>query len=95
MTHGSSLRARIVAILDPQAMRSRPGRIRVLAAGAALFVFTIFLATISVAIEPPPEQPIPSIPAIPAIPAIRAIPAIPPIPAIPAIPATPPVDPTQ
>ena len=47
MTHGCSLRARIVAILDPQASRLRPRRIRVIAACAALFVFTILLATIT------------------------------------------------
>ncbi len=45
MAHGSSLRARIVAILDPQATRSQPQRARLAAACASLFVLTILLAS--------------------------------------------------
>jgi beta-lactamase regulating signal transducer with metallopeptidase domain len=59
MTHGSSLRARIVAILDPEATRARPRRIRVVAACASLFVFTALLATVTVAVEPPSPPPAP------------------------------------
>jgi len=109
MTHGSSLRARIVAILDPQATRSRPRRIRVVAACASLFLFTILLATISVAVEPPPPpspppasptpetDKLPETPVIPAIPVLPKppVPPVPPVlPETPVLP-TPPVGPTQ
>ena len=87
MTYGSSLRARIVAILDPQATRSRPRRIRVVAMCASLFVFTILLATITVAVEPPPAQ----TPALPETPVTPSTPITP----IPPVPPIPPVDPTQ
>jgi len=95
MTHGSSLRARIVAILDPQATRSRPRRIRVVAACASLFAFTMLLATITVAIEPPP--PLPEVPTLPETPARPTTPIEPitPITPVPPIPPIPPVDPTQ
>jgi len=105
MTHDSSLRARIVAILDPQATRSRPRRIRVLAACASLFVFTILLATVTVAVEPPPPpaSPLAQTPALPEAPALPTTPVTPiapitpitPITPIPPIPPIPPVDPTQ
>lgn len=81
MTHGSSLRARIVAILDPQATRSRPRRIRVVAACALLLVFTMPLATITVAVEPPPPPtPIPPITPITPIPPVPPIPPVAPTP---------------
>jgi beta-lactamase regulating signal transducer with metallopeptidase domain len=97
MTHGSSLRARIVAILDPQATRSRPRRIRVVAACASLFAFTMLLATITVAIEPPPPPPLPEVPTLPETPARPTTPIEPitPITPVPPIPPIPPVDPTQ
>jgi len=92
MTHGSSLRARIVAILDPQATRSRPRRIRMVAACTSLFVLTILLATITVAVEPPPpmvpELPVPPIPPVPPV-----VPETPVLPETP-VPPVPPVDPT-
>lgn len=105
MTHGSSLRARVVAILDPQATRSRPRRIRVVAACTSLFVFTILLATISVAVEPPPPPPpasaaspaspeadehkLPETPAIPTIPVLEKLPVLPVPPVPPVLPKTP------
>ncbi len=108
MTHGSSLRARIVAILDPQTTRSRPQRARLIAACTSLFVFTIALASGSVAIEPSPlpptptpaptpEAPTPAIPAVPALPAVPSLPSVPATPALPttpAVPATPPLLPS-
>lgn len=108
MAHCSSLRSRIVAILDPAATRSQPQRLRVLTACGSLFAFTVLLATASVAVEDPPPppptptaqtpsvsppKPIPPVPAIPAIPAIQAVPATPAIPAVPAVPPTLRVDP--
>jgi beta-lactamase regulating signal transducer with metallopeptidase domain len=83
MTHGTSLRARIVAILDPQAMRSRPQRVRLVAACASLLVLTILVATASVAIEPPLPQ-IPPLPELPklAIPPTLPIPPVPPVPPV-------------
>lgn len=107
MAHCSSLRTRIVAILDPAATRSQPQRLRVLAACGSLFAFTVLLATASVAVEhppPPPAPPTPTaqispvapplpIPPVPALPATRAIPATPAIPAVPAVPPTLRVDP--
>jgi beta-lactamase regulating signal transducer with metallopeptidase domain len=105
MTHGSSLRARIVAILDPQATRSRPRRIRVVTACASLFVFTLGLATITVAVEPPPEPMPPSAetPTLPETPMLPETPVTPITPITPIAPLTPilpvppipPVDPTQ
>jgi beta-lactamase regulating signal transducer with metallopeptidase domain len=103
MTHGSSLRARIVAILDPHATRSRPRRIRVVAACASLFVFTILLATMSVAVEPPPPPPtpethqLPETPAIPESPVLAKLPVPPVPPVLPKtpVPPIPPVGPTQ
>jgi beta-lactamase regulating signal transducer with metallopeptidase domain len=105
MAHCSSLRTRIVAILDPAATRSQPQRLRVLVACGSLFAFTVLLATASVAVEdPPPPPPTPTaqispvapplpIPPVPAIPATRAVPATPAIPAVPAVPPTLRVDP--
>jgi beta-lactamase regulating signal transducer with metallopeptidase domain len=94
MTHGSSLRARVVAILDPQATRSRPQRIRIVAACASLFVFTMLLATITVAVEPPPVPPLPETPVLAKLP-VPPVPPVPPVlPKIPELP-TPPVGPTQ
>jgi beta-lactamase regulating signal transducer with metallopeptidase domain len=108
MTHGSSLRARVVAILDPQATHARPRRIRVVAACTSLFVFTILLATISVAVEPPPPpaspapaaDKLPETPAIPTIPLLAKPPVLPVPPVPPVLPKapvlpTPPVGPTQ
>jgi beta-lactamase regulating signal transducer with metallopeptidase domain len=105
MAQGSSLRARIVAILDPLATRARPRRIRVVAACASLFAFTILLATITVAVEPPPAPTPPSAqtPALPETLALPPTPATPetpvtpitPITPIPPVPPIPPVDPTQ
>jgi beta-lactamase regulating signal transducer with metallopeptidase domain len=111
MTHESSLRARIVAILDPQATRSRPRRIRVVAACTPLFVFTIFLATLTVAVEapppaksPPPQTPAltetPTLPELPAMPETPVPPELPVPPVPPSLPTTPvppipPVDPSQ
>jgi beta-lactamase regulating signal transducer with metallopeptidase domain len=108
MTHGSSLRARIVAILDPQATRSRPRRIRVVAACASLFVFTMLLATITVAVEPPPAPapPLAETPALPETPTLPELPELPtlpvtattpitPIPPVPPIDPIDPIDPTQ
>jgi beta-lactamase regulating signal transducer with metallopeptidase domain len=82
MTHGSSLRARIVAILDPQATRSPPQRVRLVATCASLFVLTILLATASIAIEPPPLPPLPSIPQVPEVPVPPTLP-VPPVPPVP------------
>lgn len=99
MAH-SSLRSRIVAILDPAAARSQPRRMRVIAACASLFAVTIFLATASVAIEPPPDPARPELPApgaelaeIPELPEIPKLPELPRLPQQP-IPPTPPVGPT-
>lgn len=104
MAHGSSLRTRIVAILDPAIARSQPQRLRVMAACVSLFAVTVLLATASAAIEDPPPPPSPtmlastprpvtppsSIPAIPQNPSIAAIPAIPAVPPLPPAPAVPP-----
>jgi bla regulator protein blaR1 len=101
MAHCSSLRTRIVAILDPAATRSQPQRLRVLAACGSLLAFTVLLATASVAVEAPPPPPAPPTPTaqtpsatppkpIPPVPAIPAIPAVSATPAIPAVPAVPP-----
>ena len=105
MTHGSSLRARIVAILDPEATRARPRRIRVVAACASLFVFTALLATVTVAVEPPSPPPaptpethkLPEPPVIPQTPVAAKLPVPPVPPVLPKTPAlpTPPVGPTQ
>ncbi len=102
MAHGSSLRARIVAILDPRASRSRPQRAHLIAACTSLFVVTILLATTSVAVEPPPlpripllpeMPPPPNLPVAPAEPAtpVQAVPAVPALPAVPAVPPQTPV----
>jgi beta-lactamase regulating signal transducer with metallopeptidase domain len=88
MTHGSSLRARIVAILDPQATRSQPSRPHLVAACASLLVVTILVATTSVAVEPPPLPKIPALPEIPVLPKLPASP-VPPVEAVPAVPAVP------
>jgi len=89
MTHGSSLHARIVAILDPQATRSPPQRVRLVATCASLFVLTILLATASVAIEPPPLPPIPSAPQLPEVPELPRIPELPVPPMLPVPPVSP------
>jgi beta-lactamase regulating signal transducer with metallopeptidase domain len=80
MAHGSSLRARIVAILDPQTKRSQPHRPHLVAACTSLVVMTILLATTSVAVEPPPLPKIAPLPQKPVLPT-------PPVPAVPAVPA--------
>src|SRR4029450_13748524 len=54
----SSLRRRIVAILDPQATRSQPRRVSLLASCAVLFAITLLLGMTTVAPEPDaPERP--------------------------------------
>ena len=59
MAH-SSLRARIVAILDPEAMRSQAGRTPMLASCAALFTIAVLLGMASVETAPePPNAPDP------------------------------------
>lgn len=107
MAHCSSLRTRIVAILDPGATRSRPQRLRVVAACASLFAFTVFLATASVAVEDPPPPPPPTTPSppttepsptatpAPTMPTLPTPPVAPtlPVPAVPAVPPTLLVDP--
>lgn len=105
MAHCSSLRTRIVAILDPAAARAQPQRLRVVAACTSLFATTVLLATASVAVEDPPPPPAPPTPtptaqtppvALPLpippqpVPPLPAIPAIKAVPAIPALPAVPP-----
>jgi beta-lactamase regulating signal transducer with metallopeptidase domain len=98
MAHGSSLRARIVAILDPQATRSQPQRTPLVVACASLFALTILLATASVAIEPPPLpetrpfpkiSPLSEIPALPTPPVLptQAVPPVPPVPPVLPVPA--------
>ncbi len=89
MAH-SSLRSRIVAILDPKATRAQPHRVRLVAACATLFAFTIFLATASVAVEPPEIPELPEMPKIPEIPQLPELPRLP----VPPIPPTPPIGPT-
>jgi hypothetical protein len=97
MAH-SSLRARIVAILDPEAMRSQAGRTPILASCAALFTIAVLLgmASVETAPEPPkapdpPTQPpdLPTLPKLPTLPAPPAPPPVPVVPAVPAVPATP------
>jgi beta-lactamase regulating signal transducer with metallopeptidase domain len=90
MTQGSSLRARIVTILDPQVTRSHPKRIRVVAACSSLFALTILLATATVAVEPPPLPPIPLTPELPELPEIPELPVPPalPVPPVPPVPVT-------
>ena len=80
MVH-SPLRSRIVAILDPRAMRTQPHRVRVIAACTSLFAFTVFLATASVAVEPPQTPKIPQIPKLPELPTLPILP-IPPLPPV-------------
>jgi hypothetical protein len=103
MAH-SSLRARIVAILDPQAIRSQAGRTPVLASCAALFTMAVLLgmAGVETAPEPPkaPDPPtLPTLPKLPApptpTPAVPTVPVVPPVPAEPATPATPAESPTS
>jgi beta-lactamase regulating signal transducer with metallopeptidase domain len=105
MAH-SPLRSRIVAILDPRATRTQPHRVRVIAACTSLFAFTVFLATASVAVEPPPEPRKPELaepaepaktPELPQTPKIPQIPKLPELPTLPIspIPPIPPVGPTQ
>lgn len=94
MAHGTSLHARIIAILDPLASRSSPQRSQLVAACTALFAVMILLATTSVAFEPPPLPKIPPIPGIPLLPRLPVAPDTPvqrlqPVPAIPALQAVP------
>jgi beta-lactamase regulating signal transducer with metallopeptidase domain len=97
MAHGSSLRARIVAILDPQATRSQAHRPHLIAACTSLVVVTILLATTSVAVEPPPLPKIPPLPEIAMLPTspVRAVPAVSAVPAVRAVPPQLPVPPRQ
>jgi bla regulator protein blaR1 len=107
MAHCSSLRTRIVAILDPAATRSRPQRLRVVAAGGSLFAFAVLLATASVAVEAPPPPPPPTTespattapsptttpsPTLPPLPTPPVAPTLP-VPPVPPVPPTQPVDP--
>ena len=103
MTH-SSLRSRIVAILDPAAARSQPRRARVITACASLFACTLLLATASVAVEPPPDPPppplaelaeVPELPELPQLPQLPQLPKAPELAKAPELPtpATPPVRP--
>jgi beta-lactamase regulating signal transducer with metallopeptidase domain len=82
MAH-SSLRARIVAILDSDTIRSQAGRAPVLASCAALFAITILLGMASVEAVPP----LPKIPTLPTLP-IHPISPVSPVPVVPAVPAT-------
>ena len=97
MAH-SSLRARVVAILDPGAMRSQAGRTPVLASCAVLFTIAVLLgmASVETAPEPPPAADPPTLPELPPLPAppapAPAVPALPAVPAVPAVPATPPAE---
>lgn len=93
MAH-SPLRARIVAILDPEAVRTQAGRAPVLASCAALFALTVLLgmASIETVPEPPktPDPPtLPTVPKLPTppVPPVPVVPAVPPVPATPATPA--------
>ncbi|HET9447256.1 MAG TPA: M56 family metallopeptidase, partial [Steroidobacteraceae bacterium] len=97
MAHGSSFRARIVAILDPRASRSPPQRAHLIAASASLFVITILLAATSVAVEPPPLPKIPLLPEIAPLPKLPATSVEPTAPATPArsVAPVPPVVPVQ
>jgi hypothetical protein len=79
MAH-SSLRARIVAILDPRATRSQPRHAPALAVCATLFAATLLLGMASV--ETLPELS----PQLPVLPAVSAVPAVPVVPAVPAVP---------
>lgn len=85
MAH-SSLRARIVAILDPQARRSQPRRSQTLAACATLFSITILLGMASVA----PLPPLPKVPTLPLLPTLPELPKLPVSP-VPVVPATQPI----
>lgn len=84
MAH-SSLRARIVAILDPRATRAQPGRAPVLASCGMLLAITLLLGMASVETVPQPP-PIPKLPTLPTLPTspIPPIPAVPPVPVVPA-----------
>jgi beta-lactamase regulating signal transducer with metallopeptidase domain len=103
MAHGPSLRARIVAILDPRASRSPPQRAHLIAACMSLLVVTTLLATTSVAVEPPPLPtiaPLPEIPRLAEVHALAELPAkptlpVPPVPAVTAVPAVPAVAPVN
>jgi beta-lactamase regulating signal transducer with metallopeptidase domain len=97
MAHGSSLRARVVAILDPLASRSRPRRAHLIAACMSLLVVTTLLATTSVAVEPPLLPKIASLPAIPRSAESPATPTppVPPVPAVAAMSAVPAVAPIK
>jgi hypothetical protein len=97
MAH-SSLRARIVAILDPEAMRSQAGRTPVLASCATLFTIAVLLgmASVETAPEPPNAPDPPTLPTLPKLPtpptptpAVPPVPVVPPVPAVPAVPAEP------
>jgi beta-lactamase regulating signal transducer with metallopeptidase domain len=94
MAH-SSLRARIVAILDPQVRRSQPERASILTTCAALFAITVLLGMASVATVPElPELPVPALlPTLPTPPILPKLP-VPPVPAVPPTLPTSPVGPT-
>jgi hypothetical protein len=81
MAH-SSLRGRIVAILDPRAIRAQPGRSRVLASCGTLLAIALLLGMASVDTVPKPPA-IPKLPTLPTLP----VPPIPPVPAVPVVPA--------
>ena len=87
MAH-SSLRARLVAILDPQAARSEARRTPVFASFAALFAITMLLGMTTIARVPkaPALPPAPSLPILPVLPKL-------PVPPVPVVPPTLPVSP--
>jgi beta-lactamase regulating signal transducer with metallopeptidase domain len=106
MAHGSSLRARIVAILDPHATRSQAQRVSAFVACISLLGLTLFLAMASVATEadtdqelpsqstqrdPPPLSPLPELPELPA----SRVPPVPPVPPVLPTPPTPSTSPAR
>jgi beta-lactamase regulating signal transducer with metallopeptidase domain len=91
MTH-SSLRTRLVAILDPQARRSRPARASAVASCSVLFAITILIGMTSVAAVPdPPPVPakLPTLPLLPTLPTLPRLAKLP-VPPAPPVPSTPP-----
>jgi beta-lactamase regulating signal transducer with metallopeptidase domain len=89
MAH-SSLRTRIVAILDPRTARSQPRHASVLAACATLFATTVLLGMASVETLPKLTPQVPVLPAVSPVPAVPAVPAIPAVPPqLPKLPTSP------
>jgi hypothetical protein len=106
MAQRSSLHERIVAILDPKAMRSQTRLVSAFAACASLLGFMLFLATASVATEIERSQvrpaqstsrdPAPPVPKVPKVSRVPKLPELPqqPVQPIPPTPPTPTVLPT-